>query len=338
MKNVTLWLATLLLTAVTQAESTSKYFIIQNIATEKMRIYEKCIDLPGCAHHLVFETDMVVGKLSTDHDLWTRVGTYKVDKWVKFYEDSGENYPSWYDPNYPATPGPGGSYGNWASASTMPKGQGALRGAFGWYAAMLSPNPYGQWIHGTIGWGSDGDKFIQQTRGFFANIFSDPRSHGCTRLENRAVAYVQSFITPGTDVFRVYAKEDAVDDSLKNYQSQKNPVQFSFILTSDQVRKDNPNSSAKSAVESRLRDGKISSTDILEEGSYLASQYPTVMQITGQRASSGKSGDTYSLGQAAFHGALLVDHGRFSGYDHPEAMPRGGVAGDKAVLPDYIKY
>ena len=338
MKNVSLWLATFLLSVITQAQTASKYFIVQNIATEKMRIYEKCTAFAGCAHRMIFETDMVVGKLSTDRDLWTRVGTYKVEKWVKFYEDGGEAYPSWYDPSYPATPSAGGSYSDWAANSAMPKGQGSLRGAFGWYAAMLSPNPHGQWIHGTIGWGSDGDKFIKQTRGFLANIFTDPRSHGCTRLENRAVAYVQSFITAGTEVFRVYAKEDVIDENLKTYQAQRSPVQFNFMLTRDQVRKDNPNSSAKSAVESRLQDGKISSSDVLEEGTYLANQYPSVMAITGQRASSGKSGDTYSLGQAAFHGTFFVDHGRFTGYDHPEAMPRGGIAGDKAVLPDYIKY
>ncbi len=337
MKSIFILAAAIAFTSGAQAQAAASYFIVQNIATEKMRIYERCTTSPDCAHRMIFETDMVVGKLSADHDLWTRVGTYKVEKWVKFYEDGGQAYPSWYDSAYPATPAAGGSYGNWSSSSALPNGQGALRGAFGWYAAMLAPSAHGQWIHGTIGWGADGDKFIQQTRSMLANIFSDPRSHGCTRLENRAVAYVQSFITAGTDVFRVYAKEAVADSQLQSYQSQRNPVRFDFILTKDQVRKDNPNSSAKPAVESRLRDGKISSSDVLEEGSYEASQFPSVQGLTGKRASSGKSGDTYSLGEPAFHGVFMVDQGRFVNYEHPEAMPRGGVPGASAVLPDYTK-
>ena len=337
MKNLILGAMALLLTCVTQAQSASKYFIVQNLATEKMRIYERCTTSSTCAHRMIFETDMVVGKISGDKELWTRVGTYKVEKWVKFYEDAGQAYPSWYDPNYPATPAAGNSFTAWTSSSALPGGKGAMRGAFGWYAAMLAPNPDGQWIHGTIGWGSDGDTFIQQTRGFFANIFSDPRSHGCTRLENRAIAYVQSFITPGTDVYRVYAKEGVADSQLQSYQGQRNPVQFNYILTKEQVRKDNPNSSSRSAVESRIQAGKLSSSEVLEEGSYLASQYPSVMALNGGRASSGKSGDTYSLGASAFHGAFLVDQGRFVNYEHPANMPRGGVSGSGAIIPDSLK-
>lgn len=337
MKNIFFLAAALFFTSITQAQSVSKYFIVQNIATEKLRIYERCTTTPDCPHRMIYQTDMVVGKISGDKDLWTRVGTYKIEKWVKFYEDGASAYPSWYDPSYPETPSAGGSYGDWSSKSSMPRGQGALRGAFGWYAAMVSPNPHGQWVHGTIGWGSDGDKFIKQTRGFLVNIFSDPRSHGCTRLENRAIAYIQSFIAPGTDLFRVYAREGVADSQLQSYQNQANPVRFDFILTRDQVRKDNPNSIAKSAVENRLRDGKISSSDILEEGSYIASQFPTVQGLTNNRASSGKSGDTYSLGKSSFHGVFLIDQGRFVNYDHPRAMPRGGVSGDDAVLPPYTK-
>ena len=176
---------------------------------------------------------------------------------------------------------------------------------------------------------------INQTRGFFANLFADPRSHGCTRLENKAIAYLQSFILPGTDVYRVYAMEAFADANLTRYSAQKTPVLFDFILTKDQVRMSSPNSSAASAVKQRLSSNAISSSDILEEGSYQASQYPTGQPLTSKRASSGLSGDTYSLGHQAFKGVFLVDEGRFVNYDHPVEMPRGGVVGSSAVLASY---
>lgn len=317
--------------------SSSKYFIVQNIATEKMRVYERCTTSVSCAHRLVFQTDMVAGKISGDKSMWTRVGTFKVEKWVKFYEDKAKLYPSWYDGNYPETPGPGNSFSAWLEKQSMPNGPGEMRGAFGWYAAMVTPNASGQWMHGTIGWGSDEDKFILQTRSFMANVFADPRSRGCTRIENRAVAFAQSFLPAGTDLFRVYAQEGMADEQMQNYENQRNPVRFDYILTRDQVRRDNPNSISRPAVEARLASGQIQSSDILEEGSFLASQYPVGQGLTSKRASSGRSGDTYSLGESAFAGVFLIDEGRFVNYDHPSAMPRGGVSGSQAVLPEYAK-
>ena len=313
----------------------SKYFIVQNIATEKLRVYEKCTETPNCPHRMVFETNIVVGKIDGTKELWTRVGTFKIARWVKYYQDGAGLYPSWYDPSFPATPGPGNSFTAWTSHSAMPTSVGTMRGAFGWYTALVYPNNNNQWIHGTIGWGADGDKFINQTRGFFANLFADPRSHGCTRLENKAIAYLQSFILPGTDVYRVYAMEAFADANLTRYSAQKTPVLFDFILTKDQVRMSSPNSSAASAVKKRLSSNAISSSDILEEGSYQASQYPTGQPLASKRASSGLSGDTYSLGHQAFKGVFLVDEGRFVNYDHPIEMPRGGVEGSSAVLASY---
>lgn len=322
-------------TPVKQAPTPSKYFIVQNIATEKMRVYEKCTETPSCPHRMIYETDMVAGKIDGGEELRTRVGTYKIQKWVKFYEDGAGAYPSWFDPSFPATPGPGNGFTAWTSQSAMPNKAGSMRGAFGWYAAMVYPNSNSQWMHGTIGWGSDGDKFIKQTRGFFANLFADPRSHGCTRVENRAIAYIQSFITPGTDLYRVYAKEAFADVTLARYSGQGTPVQFDYILTKDQVRMSGPNSSSAPAVKQRLSSNIISSADILEEGSYRASQYPTGQPLTSKRASSGKSGDTYSKGRNSFKGVFLVDEGRFVNYDHPAGMPRGGITGSTAVLASY---
>ncbi len=337
MKRANLLVVAFVFSSLIAEAQSSKYFIVQNIATEKMRVYERCTQTTDCAHRMVFQTDMVAGKISGDQGLWTRVGTFKIDKWVKFYEDKASTYPSWFDSKYPATPAPGNSFGEWMEKQYMPDGKGSMRGAFGWYAAMITPNADAQWIHGTIGWGSDENRFIEQTRSFTANIFTDPRSRGCTRLENRAVAFTQSFVPAGTDVFRVYALEALADGQLQNYENQKNPIRFDFILTSDQVRKDNPNSISKNAVERRLQAGQINSGDVLEEGSYIASQYPEGQGLTDKRASSGRSGDTYSLGESAFKGAFLIDEGRFVNYDHPEKMPRGGVSANGAVLPDYAK-
>ncbi|UXR63730.1 hypothetical protein EZJ49_11675 [Bdellovibrio bacteriovorus] len=82
---------------------TSRYFVIQNIATEKTRIYERCTTSPGCAHKMVMETDTVVGRPEegdkNDPNAYkTWVGHSRISEWVKFYQDGKGFYPRWYTP------------------------------------------------------------------------------------------------------------------------------------------------------------------------------------------------------------------------------------------------
>ena len=158
------------------ADAARKYFIVQNIATERTRVYEKCQEKPetkacinGTRNRLVFETEMVVG----GDDLRTDLGVQNISHWEKFYQDNNAHYPSWYDPSYPPTPK--GGFLKWSKKSAMPNKQGQMRGAFGWYAAIMSPSATGQWMHGTIGWGDDKDSFIKIAHGkgigFFGKLF-----------------------------------------------------------------------------------------------------------------------------------------------------------------------
>ena len=204
-----------------------KYFIVENIASEKTRIYEKCGFEPervpngdytkapaNCAHKLVFQTNNVVGRATQD-DMRTDLGVQMIRHWYKFYETPGL-YPSYYKDGYPDVPS--GGFGQWTRKKAMPNGQGEMRGAFGWYTAVMEPQSNGQWTHGTVGRGSDGDKFISKAHGNIITWFTDIRSHGCTRHENRAIAYMQSIIPEGATLIKIYAKEALSDESLSKYQ------------------------------------------------------------------------------------------------------------------------
>lgn len=313
-----------------------KYIVIQNVATEKTRVYELCYQFEGCAHKLVFESDMLVGKRD-EGDARTLLGVYKINNWVKFYEDGNKKYPSWYDPNYPMPPKAGESARKWFKDKYMPGGNGDMRGAFGWYAATVEPNAYGQWMHGTIGWGADKDEFLNRAKKGFVSIFVDLRSHGCTRHENRAIAYLHHLVPVGTPLIKVYAEETVDDPSLSRYEDQRNPMLFNYALTKDQVRSKKADSSEYYVVMSKINSGLISQADILEQGSYLVDRLPTVHRINEDKsAKSGKSGDVYEVGRKNFRGVFSVDSGRFANYQHPQGLNVGGYQ-DLLNLPDIVK-
>lgn len=326
--------------AVVAEGSNSKYIIVQNVATERMRIYERCTSTPDCAHRLVMETEMVVGRTEgpkEDRSQYiTRLGRFKVTEWRKFYQDGAVHYPSWYDPSSPALPAPGSSAKTWLSKKYVPNRDsgGELRGAFGWYAAMVGPNANQQWIHGTFGWGADGDMAIKATRGFLANIFGNPRSAGCTRLENRAVALTRHLAAPGTEVLRVYARESYRDSSRASYESQKQNRPWEFILTKEDVRKSGGASSDKQSVLAR----GVSENMILERGTYMVDQFPTAVDLTPNASAGvrrkGQSGNAYGIDDGSFRGTFLVDEGRFVNYSHPAGLPVGGMP--ERALPSHM--
>lgn len=341
----------------TSAAGNSKLFIVQNIATERTRVYEKCTAYPGCPHRMIFETEMVVGRPDGDsdnqHRFKTAVGHYRIADWVKFYEDGQRHYPSWYDPNYPQVPYDGGTF-TWLGSSIIPKsakeswpsGVSGLRGAFGWYAAMTTPIGESQWIHGTFGWGHEGNDFIKRTRKALTNLVSDPQSAGCTRVENRAVAFLRHIVPVGTDVFRVYAKEGFTPDYMNTYtQGSKT---WRYILTKDGVRK----SMGSDADANTVLNRGLPQSEYLESGEYEYQTRPSAIGFTHGRRGlfnrkklkcshdyTGKSGNTYCVGVDNMHGVFLVDQGLFVDYRHPqdEKIKINGFKETRDQLPEFVR-
>lgn len=336
----------------------SRYFVIQNIATEKTRVYERCTTSPDCPHKLVFESETVVGRPEegTKHDpkaYITWLGHSRIADWVKFYSDGAGTYPSWYTAgqDIDSIPTPISTSATkflGAKKWTMRyKGKSTMYGAFGWYAARLSPADESgvnyQWMHGTIGWGQDEDKAIEITRGFFVNLFSNPGSHGCTRLENRSIAFMRHLLPVGTDIYRVYARESVREPGriLSRYVDQyRRPGHWEYILLTNGAQKTN----GLTADAKTIRDAGINvlrGVNFLEQGVFNYDHYPNAMaRDYSKTASSGKSGDRYKVdsGRAKdatnFRGYYLVDEGRFVDYQHPNER---AVEGKVKVsgLPDF---
>lgn len=314
----------------------SKYILVQNVATERSRVYERCQSSP-CRHKLIFESEMVVGRQEGDWNNPSRfitwLGRYKLTKWVKFYEDNERHYPSWYHPQYPQLPRPSSrdqlSATMWMSRDALPNGQGNGRGAFGWYAAMVGPNANSQWIHGTYGWGIEGDRYIEYTRSFWVNLFANPRSAGCTRFENRAVAYLRHILGEGTDVVRIYARETYLDETLAAYRSRPQAKNFPWILTTEGVKQTNAATIEANAVRAR----GVKASQVLESGNYTVDMVPTAVGLSGGNRSSGSSGNTYGIPQNLFNGYFLVDAGLTYEYRHPRGLAVGGFA-DRGLPAD----
>ncbi len=306
-------------------EAVSRYFMIQNIATEKLRVYEKGCEQGSCPHKLVLEADMAAGEKTSNRERMTSLGYFHIDNWIKFYQDGGEVYPSWYDPALPPPPGPHAGVLSWTSRSVLPKNSTAkVRGAFGWYAAMVSPNSHNQWTHGTLGWGVDKDKYIRATRGFWANLFTDPRSHGCSRTDNETIAYVRHLLPAGTPFMKVYAIEELADSTLSRYpEKTKN---WDYIMTKRGVRASNGEEADRAVILAL----NVPKADWLEEGTYTVHIMPTVKKFKSGSAGAvaSKNGNVYGLDQSEMRGQFLVDEGRLVNYAHPANLSVGGYGRD----------
>lgn len=323
-----------------QNNISSKYFVIQNVATEVTRVYEKCDQGPQCKHKLIYEADMVVGRrknsLIDPMEWYTYLGVMKIHYWEKFHEDSIGHYPAWYGKDYPPVPPPGSSFFDWSNRDVMPDDRGEMRGAFGWFTAMVAPNANSQWIHGTVGWGADGDKAIEITRNFLLSSVADARSSGCTRLENGAISFLRHILPPGTPVIRVYAKEAVEEPLLHRYRDQKVKGVFKYILTkSNSVNNTGAETIERSAVLAR----GVDRSHWLEEGTYYYDRYPTVRKFRwvpgGIGAGTGSLGNVYKVPEDEMKGYFMIDTGRFLKYDHPRSLPVGGMP--LVVIPDYTK-
>jgi hypothetical protein len=279
-----------------QERKADRYFMIQNIATQKLRIYERCDSKGGalgCPNRLVFETEMTPGEDTPDQSRRTLLGHYLISRWFKFYQDDNAAYPAWFVPNLPPIPAVGADFQDWFSPALFPRGKKSnpegYRGAFGWYTAHLAPKADYQWIHGTIGWGADGEKFVKIP------------THGCTRVSNPAVAYLHKILFPGTRVLKIYAKEDVRDPQLRAYQGQK--IQsWNWVLTK-------PAASTTHTPK-----------ETLEQGTLEINAYPHVTK-----------GNVYKIPVSSFQGRFLIDEGRLVNYEHPKELRVGGF--DDSALP-----
>ncbi len=306
-----------------------KYYMIQNVGTETIRVYERCIDVAdkNCKNKMVFQSEMVSGE--DDDGTKTNVGIYKIERWEKFYEDGAKHYPAWYRPNYPAVPPANASRKDWFDEDVMPNGVGKARGAFGWYTAIVGPNANAQWTHGTLGWGADEDSFINFKEGivgFFANFFSAIRSRGCSRVENRAIAYLRHLLPVGSTMVKIYARETSsvdpifgqiTDTPIPGYTTDK-PT-WNYILT----KKGYGKAGGQTADAASVVAEKTPQAEWLEQGQYSIDQYPVV-----------KFHNVYKISNSEYRGSLVVDQGTLSGYEHPASIDRGGFKDQQ--IPNYM--
>lgn len=328
----------------------NRYIMIQNIATEKVRVYERST-VAGGPNLLVFESDMIAGENDPKKTRRTALGSYKIEKWIKFYQDNEGLFPSWLNPNHTERPAadlplPGASLEDWTQSYLMPqvngRPRGLVRGAFGWYTAKIGPNTYAQWTHGTIGWGADRDRFIKLPKSQLARYYSDSRSFGCTRLENQAIAYLQDLLPVGTKVVKIYAREALADKGLERYIDPRDGIAyqskiFEWLLTSDGIRKENANSINRPAQ--LLQDVKEDS--ILEAGSYKVDSLPTIVEfkktVKADKLSATvvrAEANLYEIPESSFQGTFLIDEGRVVGYKHPRELRVGGYTDQ--VLPSVV--
>jgi hypothetical protein len=313
-----------------------RFIVIQNIATGKLRVYERSQTLGG-PNKMVFETNMINGENEPQTTRRTALGSYKIQEWIKFYQDNAGVAPSWFDPKLESVPLPGSEIEDWMQTYLLPKKgdtpTGYVRGGFGWYTAKIGPNAHAQWMHGTLGWGADKDRFINNVSNFkLKEFYGDPRTFGCTRVENQASAYLQELLPVGTRVIKVYAKESLADESLERYKETPPVQSFDWILSKDDVRASKPHSSARKRQVAR----HLPADAILEEGTFEVDSKPDAVQFEKliktyetektQTMMIRMEANLYNLPRSSFHGEFLVDEGRFVNYQHPSELRTGGYS------------
>lgn len=311
-------------------EFDGKYFMVQNIATERLRVYERVCADNSCPHKMILEKEVAMGE-DKDGER-TMVGSFRITDWRKFYQDGKGLYPSWYDPNYPPIPSPDAGVLDWFKDKYLPPGDGEMRGAFGWYAALVGPNHKGQWTHGTIGWGENKDEFISRTKKFFSNLVMSPRSHGCTRADNETIAYLRQILPVGTPIIKIYAKEKLLDPQRRGY-SKARPT-WDYMLTTRGVRRD-----GQKADRAEVLASDITNDEIIEEGVYSINQWPEVVEHRDYSLFSfmrkvGDKGNLYNVDSEDMKGTFYIDAGVLENYQHPKDLEVGGYYGE--VTPEFM--
>lgn len=305
----------------------AEFFMIQNVATEIIRVYKKECNQSKCNNKMVLEAEMVAGE--DDSSTRTIVGNFHITSWHKFYQDGAGSYPSWYHPNYPMPPEPDSSVLSWANKKVLPYKGASVRGAFGWYTAKVGPNSSYQWTHGTLGWGSDKKKYIHVTRGLFANLFSDPRSHGCSRTDNETIAYIRELLPKGSRLIKVYAQEAYLDRDRREYKNKKSD--WNYILTKNGAQKDGQRADRNLVLKQNTPQSQW-----LEEGTYTIDQHPDAEWFVpeSKNAKAGSNGNVYALDRDEMKGVFLVDAGLLVNYEHPKSIEVGGYRDE--FMPSYV--
>ncbi len=342
-------------------EFKGQYFIVVNVASETLRLYQRVCPDNSCPNKMIMQTEVVVGE-DIDHAKDEKgkgrslLGSYRVTGWAKFYQDPEGHYPAWYRDGYPPVPQPDAIWSEWFAKKNMPLGtdgkhEGKMRGAFGWYTAFVTPKPFGQWTHGTLGWGSDKDKFIKRVKKLLINVVSDPRSSGCTRNNNEAIAFIRNMIDVGTPIIKIYAREQILDPGLKNYPPE---LKFwNYALTKNKshaIDRDEVLSHLKIPLRDlnawweakRNGSGLILSPEdplnqILEIGTYQLDTMPEAIEYTRGKINIGRKigrkGNVYGIKPEDMHGNFYVDAGILSDYAHPTKKLEVGGFPDEITPP-----
>lgn len=328
-----------------------RYFVVMNVASEILRLYERiCVD-QYCYNKMLLESETVVGEdKNNPKDApgkgRTILGSYRLSGWKKFYEDTLGHYPAWYDDAYPSVPPAGTKKATrWLADKYMPvdangKRNGKMRGAFGWYTAFLAPEPYGQWIHGTMGWGEDKDYYIQASKKLLPNILFDPRSSGCIRNNNEAIAYLRQFLETGAPIIKIYAQEKVFDPTSPMYQNKTK--EWDYVLTKHKIQKAQraeviqalgTNSLELDAYWKAKRSGSEIILDpldplneVIEVGKYTMDIHPDASEfVPGERMSRigrkiNRTGNVYGIKSREMSGVFFVDTGLLAYYAHPRTV------------------
>lgn len=346
-------------------EFTGKHYAVVNVASETLRLYERvCLD-NSCPSKMIMETEVVVGEdlnLPKEEKGKGRsvLGSYRITGWSKFYQDPEGHYPAWYRDGYPDGPTADSSWNDWFSKKVMPKDlegktHGTMRGAFGWYTAFVGPEAYGQWTHGTLGWGSDKDKFIKKVKKPLINVVSNPRSSGCTRNNNEAIAFLRHVIDVGAPIIKIYAREEILDPTYSNYP-QATEV-WDYVLTknknhilgrADVVKTLGVTDAdlsafweAKRAGGELILDPKNPLNQVIEVGAYEKDIHPDAMEYTpGEKLGKfnrkvGRKGNVYGVKSTEMFGTFYVDAGMLDGYAHPTAILESSGFADE-VTPSWM--
>lgn len=259
-------------------ENLDRPFLVQNIATMTIRGY--AFPCPNCLPKLIFQAPLVVGKDETGRR--SILGSFKIFKWVKFYIDIEKHYLPW---NESPIPQKGAERSQWGK-----------KGAFGWYAAILEPNAHSQWLHGTIGWGQEEDRFIVHEKNSNGNWIRI-KSKGCSRVSNATISFIQKYFPENTPVLKIYAIEKIFNPNNNNNNNiEKEGI---FQWSNNFFNRKN---------------------ELLESFSVAFKKSPEVIEIKDNWALGEKKVNPYEVPLKDFHGIYWIDIGLIENYKHPKKI------------------
>ena len=198
---------------------------------------------------------------------------------------------------------------------------------------------------------------IKRTKKTLLNIISNPRSSGCTRNNNEAIAYIRSLLDIGTPLIKIYAEEELLDPTLSKYPNQTEDWQYvltkntNHAIAREEVLKNLGLSGsdldaywkAKLDGGDLILDPKSPLNQVIEVGTYQRDIHPDVIQYTpGEdlkrfNRKIGRKGNVYGIPSNQMHGVYYIDAGVLSDYAHPDSVLE--VSGFKdEMTPPWMKF